>query len=241
MTELSAASLVDMWEWGLPLDVVRRPLLILSIAEPTIAFNELATWSIGRRDAALLTVHNRLFGSQLMTFTRCPSCGEAVETTFSTHDIHLPAPPLAADMDLRVDVDGYAVVCRVPNSHDLTAGLQTGDPLTLLERCVKQITRDEKPCTVHDMPRSVIEAISQALDEADPQSNIQIALTCPYCEQTWLALFDIAVYLWQEIDTHARRLLREVHALASVYCWSERDILCMSAWRRRRYLELMYG
>ena len=43
---------------------------------------------------------------------------------------------------------------------------------------------------------------------------------------------------WLEIDAWARRTLRDVHALASAYAWSERDVLALSPTRRTLYREL---
>jgi hypothetical protein len=53
------------------------------------------------------------------------------------------------------------------------------------------------------------------------------------------APFDIVSHLWTELDAWARRMLREVHALAATYGWSEAEILRMSATRRRAYLDLI--
>jgi len=73
--------------------------------------------------------------------------------------------------------------------------------------------------------------------ESDPQSHIELALTCPACEQDWQVVFDIASYLWSEIQTWALRILHEVHILASAYGWREADILALSPLRRQLYLE----
>jgi hypothetical protein len=41
------------------------------------------------------------------------------------------------------------------------------------------------------------------------------------------------------VEDWASRLLLEVHALASVYGWSERDVLNLSPRRRRLYLDMV--
>ena len=73
----------------------------------------------------------------------------------------------------------------------------------------------------------------------DPQADVQLALSCPACGQQWRATFDVVSFLWDELDAWARRLLREVHTLASAYHWREADILAMSRWRRQYYLDLV--
>jgi hypothetical protein len=60
----------------------------------------------------------------------------------------------------------------------------------------------------------------------------------PGLRHSWDVLFDIVSFFWAEIGAWAQRLLREVHALASAYGWREADILALSAWRRRQYLDL---
>ena len=54
-------------------------------------------------------------------------------------------------------------------------------------------------------------------------------------------LFDILSFFWGEIQICARRLLREVHALASAYGWTESEILSLSTTRRHAYLEMVGG
>jgi hypothetical protein len=77
--------------------------------------------------------------------------------------------------------------------------------------------------------------------DADPQADVRLALDCPACGHNFLAAFDVAAYLWSEVNAWAYRLLGEVHSLASAYGWREEDILAMSPWRRRVYLEMVGG
>ncbi len=89
------------------------------------------------------------------------------------------------------------------------------------------------------LPAEVAEAVAQRMAEADPQADPQLAMHCPSCGHAWSAGLDIAAYLWAEVDAWARRTLREVHALASAYGWSEGEILALSAARRQAYLDLI--
>ena len=81
--------------------------------------------------------------------------------------------------------------------------------------------------------------LESRMAQADPQANIQLALGCPACGHSWLALFDIVGFFWREIDTWARRVLRDIHTLALAYGWSEAEILALSPWRRQFYLEMV--
>jgi hypothetical protein len=52
-------------------------------------------------------------------------------------------------------------------------------------------------------------------------------------------MFDVAEFLWREIDAWAKRVLEEVHTLASAYGWAQGEILSLSAARRRRYVSMV--
>jgi hypothetical protein len=77
------------------------------------------------------------------------------------------------------------------------------------------------------------------MEMSDPQADIHIALSCPLCKSEKKIAFDISSFLWSELNAWAVRTLREVHILASAYCWRETDILAMSPWRRQFYLEVL--
>jgi hypothetical protein len=87
------------------------------------------------------------------------------------------------------------------------------------------------------LPDSVLGTVIERIAEAD-QAEVRIGLTCPECEHQWNEVFDIVSFFWTEIDAWARQLLREVHVLASVYGWSEREILALSPTRRQIYLAM---
>jgi hypothetical protein len=101
------------------------------------------------------------------------------------------------------------------------------------------LTRDGLPAVVSALPEHVVASISDCMAQADPQTDVQLDLTCPACGSSWRAPFDIVSYFWSEVNAWAERLLREVHTLAATYGWFEADILAMSPARRRRYLEMI--
>ena len=65
-----------------------------------------------------------------------------------------------------------------------------------------------------------------------------IALRCPVCAHAWSQDFDIAAFFWAELEGRVERILREIHALAGAYGWTETEILELPPGRRQRYLEL---
>jgi hypothetical protein len=77
------------------------------------------------------------------------------------------------------------------------------------------------------------------MEEADPLTAMQLALSCPECGYQWQTAFDIESFFWSEINAWANRMLHEVHTLALRYGWREMDILAMSPWRRQFYLNMV--
>jgi hypothetical protein len=215
-------------------------LTLLTTTWPDRSTDAWAQASIGQRDGWLLTLREELFGSSLDTVAVCPSCGEQLELTFSTQDIRAVAA--VVDDALRVTAGGYEVACHLPTSADLLeiAQFSTEDGRErLLQRCVQVAQCGDTAVDPAMLPTEVTAAVMEAVAKADPQADVQIALSCPACRHGWSMAFDILAYLWSEIEDWARRLLREVHTLAAVYGWSERDILALSARRRRLYLEML--
>ncbi len=229
--EINAAALLSAWEQAASQSKIARALTLLSMAWPERAASEWGLAPIGERDRRLLTLREELFGVELETTATCPKCGDRLEMNFRTSDVRVP-PPAIGDT-LFVEIDGQRVEYRLPNSADLLAVSEdrTSDGRNLLlQRCVQsELTLSP------DAEGRVIAAMA----EADPQADVRIALTCPVCQHDWTASFDIIGYLWGEIDDWARRLLGQIHILATNYGWSESDILALSAWRRQYYIDMI--
>jgi len=100
---------------------------------------------------------------------------------------------------------------------------------------------DERGTTTptSDLADELLSAAAARMSEADPQADVQLSLTCPDCGHQWIACFDIAAFLWGELQAYARRLLLDVHELATAYAWPEASILAMSPARRQAYLDLV--
>ena len=112
-------------------------------------------------------------------------------------------------------------------------------PAKMLALCLLEIQCYGKVHEVHDLPDSVLEALSHRMEEEDPQADIRMSLNCPHCSHQWEVQFDIETYLWTEINWWAKRILRDVHILASAYGWSEYEILNLSPIRRQAYLNMV--
>jgi hypothetical protein len=244
MRSLSEQDILNIWEKGLYLHMVERAITILALADPQHSRNEALAMSIGQRDTHLLTIRERSFGAQFAGYATCPRCHEALDLTFSASDIRVTAPDHADERaEISFQHGDYALQARLLISADLLAitGCRTvaAARTVLLERCITHASHQGTDIGVSELPDSVIEALGDAIVERDTQAEIRLKLVCPFCDHHWFAIFDILTFLWQEIATHARRILRDVHLLASAYGWTETDILALSTVRRRLYLEMV--
>jgi hypothetical protein len=240
MRNLTAVQLLEAWEQGSGQPPVQRALVLIAAACPEEPVEALAGLSIGQRDARLLSLRELTFGTDLASVADCPACGEHLEMNFRTGDLRVESRSSGA-AEYRLDEAGYQVCYRLPNSLDLLAA--QGNPKNgqgvLLERCVLAVTHQAETLPANRLPTAVIARIGEQMRADDPQAEVELKLTCPACGHIWTTPFDILAYFWSEIEAWNTRTLQEVHRLARAYGWSEAAILGMSAWRRRRYLEMI--
>jgi hypothetical protein len=238
MRSLTTPDLLSAWEAGFPHSGPGRALALLCAAWPEQPLEELARMPVGVRDGLLLSLREQTFGSRLVGLVPCPACAEQVELVLGVGDIRLSpeAPPPEV---LSLEHEGYAVRFRLPDSRDLASlGNVKEGRQRLLARCVLEASVSGEGVGVARLPEAVVRSIADAMERADPQACVELATTCPGCGHEWLATFDIGEFFWREVEAWARRTLREVHTLASLYGWAEERILEMSPWKRQRYLEM---
>ena len=244
MRPLSPAELLAAWEQGSTAPAYGRTFALLAAACPDLSLEAISQLSVGQRDARLLRLREWTFGSQLLSVANCFSCGERLEWSVNTTDLRVdPEETPAGEMAL--DVGAYSVRFRLPNSLDVAVVAETSDRATagaaLLERCVLEARLENREIEANELSLDVTIAIARRMGEVDPQADVQLDLSCPACGHRWQALLDIEHFFWTELNAWAKRLLSEVHVLASAYGWREADILNLSPLRRQHYLDLVSG
>lgn len=234
MRALSSSDCLSLWESGAGLHPLDQSLLALSAALPGTPPDSLADWPLGRRNIALAQLRCSLFGPRLLGSTACSRCGEKLE-------VEVDGRLLAGEVTDRDQISEEPVVVngrsfRLLTTRDLAKAAHETDArvasIRLVESCCLE---SEKSPTWSDED---LNQIGQELAMADPRAEIRLALSCPVCENEWEENLDIALFLWREIEARARRLLFEIHTLASAYGWTEADILSLSDPRRTIYLEM---
>lgn len=235
-----AYTVLAVWDAGQGRSPSGRGLVLLEASTPDEPAEALAAWPVGARDAALLTLHERLFGGAVNCWMSCPACGARVDVTFRTGDVRVPPLPAAT---VEVEVAGYFVRARLPDSGDLLAVEGETDPAhaerRMFERCLIAAEHAGKPVAAAKLPAVVIAATGAALTAADPQAEVLLDLVCPECAAPTVAPFDIAAQLWSRVDQWARAMLAAVDAIAARYGWSEAAILALTPVRRQAYLDLI--
>jgi hypothetical protein len=201
--------------------------------------------SLGRRDAALLRLYCDLRGPVIEALATCPACEETLEVNLPVADLLVgyaaDRPDASADPVAEIIVGSNALRVRCPTPADLDAIAGQPDQQTaamaLLQRCVEWVGSPD-PATPTVLDAAERRAVSAAIESLDPLQDIRIDIACGQCGEGWSALLDVPLLAWEQVKNRARRLLREVDALAARYGWSEGAILALSESRRAAYLDL---
>ena len=241
MRALSAQDVIGVWEQGRHQHAVDRALTMLGAAVSDCPRRELAAFSIGARDALLLSIYERTFGGRFTGTARCPGCAGELEFSIDAASIRVSDRP-SADL-FETSVGDLTLRFRLPCSLDLAAvaSYQEMDRARaeLARRCVISATQGGEPLTLHELEAGVIAVLAERMSDADPQADVMVGLCCPACEHPFEMPFDIVSFCWEQVNAHARQLLVEVHLLARAYGWREADILAMSPDRRESYLQMV--
>jgi hypothetical protein len=243
MQHVTPDALLRTWELGMADSrPSARSLALLGAAWPDGSPSECGALGVGRCEGQLLNLRKRLFGSRFEAWVTCPKCGQGLELEFDAADI-TPAVVPGDGQPFALRVDDYLVSCKAPSIDDLACVERLRSPeqqrADLLGRVVREASRGGMPCAVANLPETVVDAIQRTLEEGDAQVLTDLGVNCDACGHRWSAPFDIATYLWSELEHWAVRLLWEVHALARAYGWREIDLVAMTPWRRQRYLEML--
>src|SRR5467141_3133082 len=245
MPPLDSAAVLEVWEEGNLQSPVERALKILAVAWPEKSAQEWARASIGERDGHLLDLQEEWFGAELEASAVCPQCSERLQFAFHTADVRTPLPALSPGESLRVAASGYEITCRLPTSADLLAvarGPEAAGSDALLRLCIQEARfHGAALVDAEPLPEEVVQAASTAMERTDQQAHVEIALVCASCSHEWSRPFDIVSYLWSEIEEWAKRLVLEIHVLASAYGWTEKEIVALNSRRRRLYWDMVVG
>lgn len=241
MKALSAADILELCERGAGLHSIDRALLVLCAADPECERDALARLPLGTRDAHLLSVRRLTLGNHLDAEAQCPLCDERLD--FALDCSALLERALPAPAEWTIESNACRLTIRPLDSRDAAAAAQCmsleAARDTLLARSVVALTRDGEELAVDALPESVRDALAASLSANDPGAEWLLDLACPACGYSSQSVFDVADFVWREIEARGAQLLTEVHALAGAYGWREAEILALSPARRAAYISLL--
>ena len=213
---------------------MRRAVNLLAAVQGVPAA-EAAAFDVGTRDVLLAGLFPSVADEQIPACANCPGCGVVLDVpvdvaAVAALPVHEPGEWLS------VLVDGIEVPFRLPTTADLIA--LGGRPLdrarpALLAACLGL----ERGQPAAPAPETVA-AVEAAMEQAAPAGAVDLLVRCPDCELDSVLPLDIPALVWAEIEAEASALLRDVHALATSYGWTEADVLDLSPRRRAMYLAL---
>lgn len=234
---LSPEQTLSIWEQGIRRHPIDRALLLFALARPDLSAESLADRPLGDCNAALLKFQRESFRSRMSAWVECLACGDRME--FDLDSAQLPAP--RSDNSDAMQIDG--ITFKLPTSRHLSQlALLDIDPDKAARQLFLTCALDMKSLP-NDEPAlmALLEQVETAMEEADPWAHIALDLQCPSCGDEDMAEFDIARFLWNELEIHTQRLLNDIHMLAQAYGWTEAEILRLSDSRRAAYLTRITG
>jgi hypothetical protein len=246
MRALAAGDVLSIVERGLGESPTSTALGILSRATDGESESTLSRLALGARDRMLLEVRQRSIGGPLNAVEICPHCDAELELALHAADLLVADPP-ATDGDFELQRGELTLRFRPPTSEDLLrveACADEHEAVRLLAfSCIRHAVRagrELEPAELAaDLSDAEIDALSEAMAVADPQADLTLELQCAECAQRFERELDVAGFFAEELAGIARRLFAEIHVLARGYGWSESQILSLSAWRRRAYVEML--
>lgn len=211
-----------------------RPALVTALLAACDPAADAAAWwrrPVGERIAALLALEHRTSGSDEIALTltcESPGCNARFEIALP-HDA-LPQGAESPTVTVAGD-DSALLTLRRPTGEDLRAW--HAQPPATQEDMLARLHVDGEPD-----PAATVRS-AEALAAADPLLDFEIACSCPECGHASERGVDLEGIALHRLAARQRAVLREVHALASHYGWTEREILSVAAPRRARYLDLI--
>jgi len=228
---MTQAEVLKLWEAGRSLGALDRAVLVASVASPDQ--QSAADWPLGARNRSLAQLHCDAFGGILRGYTACRQCGEHLEFEFDGHTV--AAQPAVSSASQLVPVGKW--LFRLPTSRDLAIAAEESGEQAAATRLLASCYSGTEPVT--NWTDEDVNNIGERLSEADPLAEILLHFDCPSCPASFDESLDLGGFVWAEIESQARRIFQDVHALASAYGWSESEILALSPARRSAYVEMV--
>jgi hypothetical protein len=208
---------------------------VLSLNDVPVTTDLVRQMLVGDRDYLVLQLRRLTLGNDVQAVIACPACGNKMDTDFRVSEVPVEFRSQNSSI-LSQRLADRTVRFRLPTGGDQEAVLGKATELATDELFQRCLVDDGGKTPSAEERQTIIEAMEQAA----PLVDLELDLTCPECRHHFLQLLDTTSYFFDELSINSRQLLREIHALALYYHWSEADILSLRRDRRREYLGLLH-
>jgi hypothetical protein len=191
------------------------------------------TLLVGDREFLMLQLRRETLGERIFAVVGCSACGADVDVAFDAADVPVESPAVVETRG-EIRYRGRAIAFRLPTGEDQEAvlGLRLEEAESqLLDRCVDG--------GASGLSRGARDAVVAAMERRAPRIDLELDVVCPECGAAHAVPFDVTAFFLGELGVRGDRLLREIHALALAYHWTEDAILALPRKRRRAYLALV--
>ncbi len=225
-----------------------RPALVTEILRRSLQADaapcdetEIWSWTLPERLRGLIAVARASGEEHLSAAARCPqsNCGEIIEMDMELSAFLIgdgarvfdwsPSPEQKVSVALPTGADQQKWLQRNETTHDA------------MVRQLVQSVNGQTPAQDWQVPESWIDGLASELEQRDPLTALELEARCPACGAALAVEFDLEAELLKRLGARQARTLQLVHRLASVYHWSEAEILRLPAWRRNYYLNQLEG
>jgi len=204
--------------------------------------SEIMVWSLKRRLQALLAVGFITHGQHLQFQSTCSddACAQILELEVDLlafcepEDESLMTCHPATDivLELRLPTSADQALWRHQTFSENNEALFSSLATTLVVSI-----NGVAPQPDWQAPPAWLDSIAQSLESHDTMMTMQVDSVCPECGVTISVGFDLEAQLLSLLANQKKTLLQHIHRLASVYHWTEEDILALPANRRQYYIE----
>lgn len=195
-----------------------------------------ASLSVADRQYVLAALASRLGHDQFWISSQCRDCESRFDARVDLSK--LPAKPAGATYPFATaTIAAGSARLRVPTGRDQAAIADITDTFEAIAALARHCIVSNDVSLADDPERLAddIEAIDAALQEVAPEVATSVSTECPDCGYENTTPFDIAALLISRLDNP----LEDVHEIASIYHWSETEILSLPRQRRQDYLDLI--
>jgi hypothetical protein len=195
--------------------------------------DEQAVWplTVQARLLMLLGLSELSIAEPVEAHLECP-CGKLAVVELGMEELARFAAERHRD-ELIARAGGHAVTLRLPTGLDQLrwARLESGSERSVLADLVVE----------GELTDELVVAADALLTDADPLIDLEIESSCPSCGTHLARVIDLERIALTRLRNARRVLLEQVHALASMYHWSEATIGALPSWRRAEYASLAAG